>query len=162
MKKSTVYMVSGQICSGKTTYSKILEKNTNAVRFTPDEWMLKLYPFSIKNEEFDSYYYLCCDIAWEIAKEFIKRNIDVILDFGFWKKSDRMKYTGLVKKTEADYKLIHVDCAESTIRERLRKRNDNLPHGCFYITEETFNFFAPGFERPGNDETFELFYKYLI
>lgn len=157
MKKSIVYLISGQICSGKTTYSKKLEKEANAVRFTPDEWMLKLYPFSIKNEEFDSYYYICCDIAWKIAKEFIKRNIDVILDFGFWKKSDRMKYIKLVNEAGAYYKLIHVVCNESIIRERLRKRNENLLKGCFHLTEEMFNFFAPGFEPPDKDENFEEF-----
>lgn len=157
MKKSTVYLVSGQICSGKTTYSKSLKKTTNAVRFTPDEWMLQLYPFPIKNEEFDFYYYLCCDVAWKTAKEFIKRNVDVILDFGFWKKSDRAKYVNLVQKAGANYKLIYVDCAETTIRKRLRKRNNNLPQGCFHLTEEAFNFFAPGFEQPGSDETFETF-----
>jgi predicted kinase len=157
MKESTVYLISGQMCSGKTTYSKVLEKKTNAVRFSPDEWMLKLYPFPIKNEEFDSYYYLCCDIAWETAKEFIKRNINVILDFGFWEKSDRLKYVRLVQEIGADYKLIYVDCNESTIRERLRKRNNNLPKGCYYITEVMFDFFAPGFEPPGDDEVFEVF-----
>ena len=157
MKKSTAYLISGQMCSGKTTYSRVLEKKTNAVRFTPDEWMLKLYPFSIKSEDFDYYYYLCGDIAWGIAKEFIKRNIDVILDFGFWKKSDRMKYIKFVQEIGSDYKLIYIDCAESTIRERLKKRNGNLPQGCFHVSEETFNFFAPGFEPPGNDEIFEIF-----
>ena len=155
MKKSTVYLISGQICSGKTTYSKNLEKITNAIRFTPDEWMLRLYPFSIENEEFDSYYYICCDIAWKTAKKLIKRNIDIILDFGFWKKSDRMKYIKLVQETGAEYKLIHVACSESIIRERLQKRNDNFPEGCFHLTEEMFNFFAPGFETPDKDETFE-------
>jgi predicted kinase len=153
---SIVYLVSGQIGSGKTTYSKSLEEKTGAIRFSPDEWMLKLYPQQISNEEFDYYFFKCCEIAWSVAKKLIKKNLDVILDFGFWTRLGRNSYIEKIKAADSQYKLFYIYCPEEIIRERLKKRNENLPEDCFHISEEAFNFFSPGFEPPGKDELFEI------
>ncbi len=153
---SKVYLVSGQIGSGKTTYSKLLEKKTGAIRFSPDEWMLKLYPFEISNDEFDYYFFICCDIAWDTAKKLVSKNIDIILDFGFWRKSERKKYTDMIEELGLDYKLFYIYCPEATIIDRLRKRNKEKSEGSFYISDESFNYFSPGFEPPSQEEIFEL------
>lgn len=149
-------MVSGQIGSGKTTYSKHLEDKTGAIRFSPDEWMLKLYPFEISNEEFDYYFFICCGLAWDTAKKLIKKDLDIILDFGFWTKAGRKDYINKVKDMGLEYKLFYIYCSEEIIRERIRKRNEAKPEGCFHISDEAFNYFSPGFEPPSQDENFEL------
>lgn len=153
---SKVYLVSGQIGSGKTTYSKYLEEKTGAIRFSPDEWMLKLYPHRISNEEFDYYFFKCCEIAWSVAEKLIKKNLDIILDFGFWTKLGRNSYMKKIKAANAECKLFYIYCPEGIIQERIRKRNDEKPEGCFYISDEAFNYFSPGFEPPSQDEIFEL------
>ena len=153
---SKIYLVSGQIGSGKTTYSKSLEENTGAIRFSPDEWMLKLYPHQISNEEFDYYFFKCCEIAWSVAKKLTKKDLDIILDFGFWTKTGRVNYIDKIKKMGLEYKLFYIYCPEETIRERIKKRNEHKPDDCFYISDESFNYFSPGFEPPAQGETFEL------
>lgn len=149
-------MVSGQIGSGKTTYSKFLEEQTSAIRFSPDEWMLKLYPFEISNEEFDKYFFICCNLAWDTAKKLINKNLDIILDFGFWNKKGREDYIDKITKMGLEYKLFYIYCPEETIRERVRKRNADKCEGCFHINDEAFNYFSPGFEPPSQGETFEF------
>lgn len=155
--RRTIYIISGQICSGKTTFSKKLQESTGALRFTPDEIMQKIYPFKIKKEEFDSYFYKCCDVSMVGAIESFKRGFDVILDFGFWKKEDRNTYKNIAKEVGAESKLFFVKCAIETIKNRLYLRNKNISDGSFHISEEEFDFYSPGFEEPSNDELFEIY-----
>ncbi|HBM14792.1 MAG TPA: hypothetical protein DD381_00350 [Lentisphaeria bacterium] len=153
---SKIYLVAGQIGSGKTTFSKELESRTGAFRFSPDEWMLKLCPGEIRNEEFDHYFFICCEIAWKLTKKLSEKGLDIILDFGFWNRELRDKYIQRIIGIGAEYKLYYVYCPEETIRERIKARNESLPNDCFRISDEAFNFFSPGFQPPSEDERFEL------
>ena len=40
---ATLYLIHGYIASGKMTYAKKLEAETDAIRFTLDEWMVNFY-----------------------------------------------------------------------------------------------------------------------
>ena len=155
-KKSVIYLICGQIGSGKTTFAKKLEQETRAIRFTPDEWMLKLYSEIPAKEEFDDHFYKCCDVVWCVASEIVKRGGDVIFDFGFWKYKDREKYRKLVLGIGAESKLYYIDCDNENIRERLHRRNREQPDGAIEITDEMFDFYSPGFEAPGEDEKYTL------
>ncbi|MCP4179776.1 MAG: ATP-binding protein [bacterium] len=157
MKSKTVYLVSGQLGSGKSTYAKKLELMHNAVRFTPDEWMLNLYDgIEIPNEEFDKYFYRCCDICWSVAKKFLNYDVDIVLDFGFWKKNERDKYKKLIEAYGCDVKLIYIKTPDDLIRKRLNERNEDLPYGCYYVSDEMYDYFSPGFEEPLPEENSEV------
>ena len=155
-KTPTVYIVSGQVGSGKTTFAKKLESETEAIRFTPDEWMIKLFSPLPSNEEFDDYYFNCCGIAWNIAQQVLKKGIDVILDFGFWKHCEREKYRKMIRDLGYEFKLYYIQCDTKTIKEHLKIRNNLQPAGTIVIDENAFDFFAPQFEPPESDETPEV------
>ena len=40
---ATLHLLHGPVGSGKTTFARQLERKIRAVRFTPDEWMIRLY-----------------------------------------------------------------------------------------------------------------------
>ncbi len=147
-----VFIISGQIGAGKTTYAKILEKKYNAVRFSPDEWLLKLYTEEIPMESFDNYYYRCCELSWAVSKEFIKRNINVVLDFGFWLKKERVDYKNRIELLGGSPELIYIKTDEILIRERLKCRNLYLTEGTVYISDEMYRYFSKFFEAPTEEE----------
>jgi predicted kinase len=147
-EKPTVYIIAGQVGAGKTTFAKKLEQETGAIRFTPDEWILKLFKEIPSNEEFDDYYYRCCNVAWETAKKILEKGIAVVLDFGFWKKAERDKYKEMIPCLGYNYKLYHVLCEADEIKHRLKIRNKQQPEGAVIIDEEAFDFFSPQFEAP--------------
>ena len=155
-KKPVIYLICGQIGAGKTTFAKKLEQETDAIRFTPDEWMLKLYPVMPSKEEFDDCFFRCCDVVWSVASEILKRGGDVILDFGFWKYKDREKQRKLALEIGVDSKLYYVTCNRSDIVERLHVRNKEKPEGAVEITDEMFDFYSPGFEPPCAGEKYIL------
>ena len=52
IKKPTVYLLCGLPAAGKTTLAKQLEEKQGAVRFTLDEWMIRLYDYTIFDREY--------------------------------------------------------------------------------------------------------------
>ena len=154
--KPTVYLVCGQIGSGKTTFAKKLEKETDAIRFTPDEWLVRLYNELPPSNEFDKYYYRCCDMAWNVAVEILKRGLSVILDFGLWKKKERDSYKKKISDLGAKYKLYYLSTEENIIKQRLKQRNENPAFGEIVITAEMFKYFSPCFEIPSPEEEAEI------
>ena len=119
--------------------------------------MQKIFPFKINREDFDSYFYKCCDMTMKGAAEALRLGFDVILDFGFWKKADREKYKDIARNLRAEPRLFYIQCNLNTIKVRLRLRNNNLSEGCFNISEEDFDFYAPGFEEPTQEEMFQTY-----
>jgi len=149
---ATLHIICGFIAAGKTTFAKQLEEQSNAVRFSIDEWMISLYGQHMSREDFEDRMDRCKTLIWKISKRLLALEIDVILDFGFWKRAERSKYQVLANKENVDFKLYFLKADFDVLRHRLKFRNDNLPPGHFEITEEMFNTFLPLFQLPEDDE----------
>ena len=65
MKKSKIFLTCGLTGSGKTYYSKGIENQRNAIRFSLDEWMIKLYGQHPPKELFEIYLKRCTDLIYE-------------------------------------------------------------------------------------------------
>jgi predicted kinase len=50
--KPVAHIIIGFIGSGKTTFARKLEKETGAVRFTKDEWMVRVFGNIPKSNQF--------------------------------------------------------------------------------------------------------------
>ena len=79
-EKPIAYMLYGFVCSGKTTYAKKIERDVEAVRFTPDEWMVKLYGVNPPAEAFSENYDSVLEIMEQYWTQLLHMKIDVILD----------------------------------------------------------------------------------
>lgn len=87
--KPTAHLIIGFIGSGKTTFAKKLEKETGAVRFTKDEWMVRIFGNSFskdnfQNDKFHEYDSKMAKLATEMALRCLKAGTSVIIDDGFW------------------------------------------------------------------------------
>jgi len=143
---ATIYMIHGFIGSGKTTFSKKLEAETKAVRFTPDEWMIKLYGENPPADKFAEYDEKIKELIWDLAEKVLNTNTDVILDFGFWKKLERDEARSFAESISANIKLFNLDCPEEIMRTRVIDRTEKMPEGALFINENTFNILKEQFE----------------
>ena len=84
-----VMMMCGKLCSGKTTYAKNLRKAGKAVILSVDEIMLALFD-QHAGEKHDDYVARIKGYLYQKSLEIIDSGIDVILDFGFWTKEERV------------------------------------------------------------------------
>lgn len=95
MGQATLFLMVGLPGSGKTTRAKELERETGAIRFTPDEWHLFLFgddfhdpqEHELHNQRHDKVEAL----MWQVGKRLLAQGVSVILDFGFWAKEQREK-----------------------------------------------------------------------
>ncbi len=148
-------MIYGFVGAGKTTFAKSLEQTLPAVRFSHDEWMNKLYGENPPLEHFTTYYKKVQDLIWTYAERLLELNQDVILDFGFWSRASRDEARAKAKAVGATTKLYFLDAPEHVLKERVRKRNENL-QGSLYVDDHAFELFKTRFELLREDEEYVL------
>ena len=89
-KQPIAYVICGFIGAGKTTFARKLEKETKAIRITKDEWIIKIFGNKITSDKnFERYDKNITELATDIAFKILKAGKDVIIDEGFWVKSQR-------------------------------------------------------------------------
>jgi predicted kinase len=154
--KPIAHIIIGFIGSGKTTFARKLEKETGAVRFTKDEWMVRVFGNTPPKDKFEEYDNKMASLATDMALACLKTGIDVIIDEGFWLKEHRDAIREKVKNVGAIPKLYYIEAPLEIMKARTLKRSKNPPSDSFTIDEESFNHYWKLFRPPGKDEEFEL------
>ena len=142
----------GLPCSGKTTRAKILEKKYNALLLTPDKWQIKLFGNDTMEESHDLRHTLIEEIMWEITERLLTLGTNVILDFGFWAKEERMYLRDKAKELGAEFKIHFMDVPEDDLYKRLEQRNSELPDEVFTIPKEEMEEYIKLFQPPDKEE----------
>lgn len=149
-----VYLLCGKTGSGKTTFARTLEQERGAVRFSADEWMIRLFGHHMERALFDARLRDCKTLIYDITERITRVGVDVVLDFGFWSRAERDAARARISSSGAAFVLYFFDATDDVLKERLKARNTDLPVGMFEITGEMFEDFARQFEPPAEDETF--------
>jgi predicted kinase len=157
---SKVILICGKICSGKTTYAKNIAKSINAVILSVDELMLSLFGQYL-GEKHDEMVEKTQNYLYKKSVELLSNGLNVILDWGFWTKEERLKaikyYTNIEIKIEWHY--IEID--DIIWKNYLKKRNNaivNNEQEFYYIDENIAKKFSNIFEEPKPNEI-DVWYK---
>lgn len=119
--------------SGKTTEAIKLEHQYNALRLTPDEWQYFLFCHDVADPEHDERHTKVEELMWEIAVEVLKAGVDVILDFGFWTRSERDEFRRKAHSFGATSKIHYMDIPNDVIWERLSVRNRSAGENAVFM-----------------------------
>ncbi len=149
-------MMCGLTGSGKTTYAKRLEREHSAVRFSVDEWMIELYGHHMPREVFDERLETLKNLLWSTARRLLALDINVVLDFGFWKRRERLDFKNRAREIGATPLFYFFDVPLPTLQERLTLRNSSLSKGTYEITPEMLAMFSDWFEPPARAEGLNL------
>lgn len=150
---ATLHMMVGLPGSGKTTEAKRLEREYRALRLTPDEWQYFLFGHDIDQQEHDERHTKIEELMWEVAVKVLKSGCDVILDFGFWTRSERDEFRRKARSLGADCKIHYMDVSNEVIWERLNARNQSAgKNAVFYVGREEFDEWSGLFEVPAEEE----------
>jgi hypothetical protein len=142
----------GLPCAGKTTLARQLERECSALRLTPDEWQLRLFGHDLDDPEHDARHSLVEALLWDIAARVLALGTSVILDFGFWARSEREDFRARAKQLGAGSQVHFVDVSEKELLRRLLIRNAQRQEGAFIIPEEMIKPWMASFERPTEEE----------
>ncbi len=157
---STLHLICGIPCAGKTTYAEKLRDDLDAVHLSLDRWLITSfghYPVAIiGHDEHLRRVYACRELIWDMAAEFLRRGIDAILDDGFILRNDRLDYIARAKQAGANTTTHFIDTPPEVARDRVTARNQQLGKYSFEIAPDALEGYIAFFEPPSADENAEL------
>ena len=149
-----VYILCGKICSGKSTYSQKLRKDKKAVILSVDDITLTLLgqnggdTLDVYVEKLEQYFF-------QKSVEIVETGINVILDWGFWTKTERDFAKEFYSSRGIEYEFYYISISDEEWYRRLDKRNKDFlekKSDAYYVDEGLAQKFKSIFEIPGKDE----------
>jgi len=153
----SVVIVCGPTGVGKTTYSILLAKDRQAIRFSIDPWMQTLFSKDMKSLDYSwmmERVERCYKQIWEVSHQILSLGGAVILDLGFTTKAQRMIFVDLAREHGFGHEVHYLTAPVDLRKQRVEKRNlDKDPDlFSFEVTDFMFNFMEPKFEAPNDEE----------
>ena len=131
--------------SGKTTLARQLAEAYRAVRLNPDEWMPAL-----RIDLFDEDFRAKLEAEfWELAQQLTALGTSVILEWGFWVRSERDEKREVGRALGAAVELRFLDVPHAELVQRLA---DRRAAGGIAITESLMEHYRGFFQPPTDDE----------
>lgn len=152
-KVPTVHLLVGVPGSGKTTLAKALAAERRAVRFTLDEWMLRLHGLRYDDPNYGSKADGCRELIWDTAQEVLRSGADVILDWSQWNRYKRSEWIQRVQAAGWRAVVQFLDVSVDVAIAQVEARSDAHSHS---IDESGVRHMIGLLEPPTDDEGVEV------
>lgn len=120
-----VFLICGKICAGKTYYAERLIRRENAVLLSADELMLELEP----PKDYDALAARIILFLYKKAAEIAACGTNVVLDFGFWRRSDREGANAFFAGKGIPVEWHYIDVSDSDWQTNIQRRNRAVEKG---------------------------------
>ena len=150
---ATVHLICGFLGTGKTPFSRPLAEQKSAVRFSVDELYLQLFTDEPTRELDAQAFERLLLMLSGVWPQIVQAGVDVVLDFGFWRRAFRDDVRARASLVGAETRLYWLQCPDDVALARWLQRN-GLP-GAFLITAQDYRELKAGFEPPTSDEVYE-------
>jgi predicted kinase len=142
--QSRLILVCGLPGSGKTTHAVALEHESQAVRFSPDEWMavlaVDLYDEAAR-ARIES-------LQWTLCERLLHLGLTVIVEWGTWGRSERDALRERARQLGASVELHYLTAPEDVLFARVQRRGMENPP----IDRVAFAEYCRQFQIPTDEE----------
>ena len=149
-----VYLICGKLCCGKTTYSQKLCAENDAIVLSVDEMTLTVFSQNC-GEKHDEYVLNAKKYLLNKSLALIDKNINIVLDWGFWIRKERAFTKDFYKSRGIDCELHYIDISDETWKARIEQRNKAVitdKKSAYYVDENLLAKCNSIFEAPSEDE----------
>ncbi len=147
-QKPVLIIVQGFLGAGKTTFSKNLAKEENAVRMNADEWCFENFLTEELEANWDGCFAQAVQTIWQSAEELLAQGKNVVMDLGFWSLPSREHARGIAKAAHAAFRHYYVYAPDEILISRLKQRQGAIAESNLARFEEI----KKSFEEPLPDE----------
>ena len=124
----TLHLLAGLPGAGKTTLARRICDEAPAVRFTLDEWMLRLYGLSYDDPSYGDRAVEVRELIWDSAQQVLRAGIDVVLDWSQWSRAKRAEWKQRATENGWAVVLHYVATPADVSVERLANRSAAYSH----------------------------------
>ena len=150
-----VIALCGKICSGKTFYANKIKEGKNAVILSTDEVTFYLMD-NEQGERYDDFAKRVNEYLMKKAIDIVRAGANVILDWGFWSKEERINLTNYYKKYNIPVEWHYVDVTQEKWQDLIKKRNELIVSGQgeynFYFDDGLKKKLLDSFNEPSKEE----------
>lgn len=157
MKKGVLTFFCGKMGAGKTTMSRKISQERNAVLISEDEWLSSLYPNDIKT--LDDYVECSGRLKPQMKKlvqSILISGVNVVMDFPANTTQQREWLKSIFSEIHAPHELFYIDQPDEACLRQIEKRRIEQPERAATDTEEMFGLVAQHFVEPTSDEGFNM------
>jgi predicted kinase len=141
-------LICGLPGSGKTTLARRLADEREALRLSEDEWMTQL-GIDLRNEDVRD---RIEQQFWRLAQDLLRHGVSVILESGFWLRSDRDEKRLGARALGAAVELHYLPTTTDELVRRLDVRRAQGGGETVSITRTELEDWSRTFEAPDDDE----------
>ncbi len=149
---TTLHLMIGLPCSGKTTLAKRLESELGALRLTPDEWHREMFGQDATDPKHNERHAKIEALQWTVAASVLHLGLDVILDFGLWQRSERDDFRARAAGLGATTVIHYLAVAHDELFARLEARNRQQSGEVTQIPPSMLKEWIPCFQAPDSAE----------
>lgn len=157
MQVGTLILFAGKMGAGKSTKSRQISRERNAVLISEDEWLSALYPNQIASfDDYLKYSSLLKPLLKTHVSNILKTGTVVVMDFPANTINQRQWFKQIISESNAVHELIYLKVSNETCLRQIQKRRTEIPERAVYDTEEMFNTTVKYFQEPEASEGFNI------
>lgn len=143
--------------AGKTTKANELAEGANTVLLSEDEWLILIYPNSIRSiEDYLKYSSLLKQPIGNLTQSILSSGTNVVLDFPASTVSQRSWFRSIFSEINAPHNLLYIDVPDEICLRKIEKRCIEQPERAATDTAEMFSRVTKYFVAPEKDEGFNV------
>ncbi|MCM5511071.1 ATP-binding protein [Vibrio sp. SCSIO 43169] len=152
-----LFFFCGKMGAGKSTKSKVIAAENNAVLISEDEWLSAHYPSQIQT--FDDYI-KCSNFIKPFVKSHVQSllnvGVNVVMDFPANTAKQRAWFLSLCVEVRSKHELWYLDLTDEQCLSQIAKRRVEQPERAMFDTEAVFHHVTQYFEEPTAREKLNL------
>ena len=145
---ATLILMVGLPAAGKTTRAKELAATHQALRMTPDHWMIPLFGDSMA----DGKRFVLEGRLISVALQALRLGTSVVLDFGLWGRDERLALRWLARASGAACRVVYLPVSKDVQLARIARRHQTEPHQTFPMSEADVDRWEQQFQVPDAEE----------
>ena len=141
---ATLILMVGLPAAGKTTRARELAAAHQALRLTPDHWMIPLFGDSMA----DGKRFVLEGRLISVALQALRLGTSVVLDYGLWARDERSALRWLARADGAACQVVYLPVDKDVQLARIARRQETEPHQTFPMSEADVDKWRKQFQVP--------------